>query len=88
MRSYDFAWLGRPIVLILAVLILLGLLVGVRGMLRRRAAPPGVQIDDSAAQNPALSLPFSACLLAAFVYGLILAADWHISGNRSGPGGL
>ena len=79
MRSYDYTWLGRPIVVILAVLILLGLLVGVRGMLRRRAAPAGVQIDDSAAQNPALSLPFAVCLLGALSYGLILAADWHFA---------
>ena len=76
-RSYGFEWLTRPIVLILAAIIVFTMIVAIRGAFRKNLIPEGVATDDSEAQDPAVSLPFGLCFLAIFVYAGFHALGWR-----------
>lgn len=76
-RSYGFEWLGRPIVLVLAALVVLTVVLAVRGAFRKNLVPEGVVTDDSEAKDPAVSLPFGLLYLAVFVYAGFKSLDWR-----------
>ena len=75
-RIHDgVGWLGRPIVLVLLVVIALTIFLAVRGVARQKLAgntPSG----EASEKNPGISLPVSLVLLLGFVYAAYSALAW------------
>jgi len=88
-RIHEFEWVTRPIVLILAGLVVFTLYVSGRRAIkdrRVRAAAgatgpetPKVQTGDSAGGDPALSLPLAILLCICFAYGLSQSLGWSFT---------
>lgn len=79
-QNQGWSMLGRPIVLIIIVLVVLTLLMAWRRFLRNRTVEAAQsQFGDAADKNDWLSLLFDVLLLGVFVYAIAAAIDWRAS---------
>ena len=77
LRSYEYTWLTRPIVIVLGLVIVLTIVLVARGAVRSKLLPSDIPRDDSDAKDPAVSLPFGIILGLCFVIAIALATDWR-----------
>lgn len=68
-------WLGRPIVIVLLIIICVTIFLAARGIAREKLAKK-VPKEKASETNPAVSLPLSVLLLAGFVWAGYTALDW------------
>jgi TctA family transporter len=68
-------WLGRPIVIVLMLIIVVTIFLAVRGVARDRLAGK-IPVGDAAEKNPAISLPCSLVLFGVFIWAGYTALDW------------
>lgn len=68
-------WLGRPIVLVLLLIIVLTIFLAVRGVARDKSAGT-VAAGEASEKNPAVSLPFAVLLFVGFACAAYTALDW------------
>ena len=73
----SYAWLSRPIVLVIVCLIVLTILLAARGIVKNRQTKD-TQAGEGRGFNPVVSLPFSIIVLCVFVGSVYIAADWDI----------
>jgi TctA family transporter len=79
MRIHQgFDWLGRPIVLLLLVVIALSVFAGWR-RLRKKNRFDKVRNDEDQAPNPVISLPLAAGVCGLFVWAAVQSLDWPAS---------
>jgi hypothetical protein len=71
----GLGWLGRPIVLILLLIIIVTIFLAARGVAREKLAG-NVPAGEASEKNPAVSLPFSLLLFVGFVWAGYTALDW------------
>ncbi|MAF47686.1 MAG: hypothetical protein CMM10_05450 [Rhodospirillaceae bacterium] len=77
MRAHDGAgWLGRPIVLIIAALILLTVILAARGIFRSKKSGDTPQAGEGAERNPVISTPFTVIIIALFAWALFDSQQW------------
>ncbi len=69
------AWLGRPIVIVLLLVIVATIFLAARGVARDKLAGR-VPVGEASERNPAVSLPLSALLFAMFSWAGYVALDW------------
>ncbi|MEP4380446.1 MAG: tripartite tricarboxylate transporter permease [Alphaproteobacteria bacterium] len=80
MRAYDGAsWVSRPIVLIIAGLVVLTLYFSVRGVIKTKATNSDSEMGEGAERNPLISLPFAMLLLLVFAWSCFEARQWPVS---------
>jgi putative tricarboxylic transport membrane protein len=76
-RVYDTSeWLQRPIVMVIAVIILITLLLVIRGIIKHKRLGEAPSQGEGAARNPVFSLPFAIVLFGVFICSALLASDW------------
>lgn len=68
-------WLGRPIVIVLIIVIVVTLFLAARGVAREKLAGR-VPKGEGSATNPSVSLPISFLLLLGFSWAGYTALDW------------
>lgn len=68
-------WLGRPIVVLLILVIVTTIILSVRGVAREKLADR-VPAGEASEKNPVMSLPFSLMLCIIFVYAGYTALAW------------
>jgi hypothetical protein len=68
-------WLGRPIVMVLILIIVVTIFLAVRGVARDKLAEK-TPAGDAAERNPAISLPCSLVLFGIFIWAGYTALDW------------
>jgi hypothetical protein len=68
-------WLGRPIVIVLLLVIVITIYLAARGIAREKLAG-NVPAGEASEKNPAVSLPFSLILFASFVWAAYFALEW------------
>lgn len=68
-------WLGRPIVILLLLVICVTIFLAARGVAREKLAGKIPQ-GEASEKNPAVSLPLSAILFALFAWAGYAALDW------------
>jgi len=68
-------WLGRPIVIVLLLIIITTIFLAVRGVAREKLAGK-VPAGEASERNPAISLPVSLALLVTFVWAGFTALAW------------
>ncbi|MGI9206227.1 MAG: tripartite tricarboxylate transporter permease, partial [Woeseiaceae bacterium] len=79
MRIHQgFGWLGRPIVLLLLVVIALSVFTGGRRLKKKNRTESSSKGAEEAA-NPVLSLPLSAGLCAVFIWAAVQSLGWPAS---------
>jgi putative tricarboxylic transport membrane protein len=77
MRAHSgVGWLQGPVVLIILAITILTLALAVRGMIKTRKNDDAPEVGEGSERNPMISLPFSAILLALFVWAAIEALAW------------
>ena len=74
----SYAWLSRPIVLVIVGLIVLTILLAARGIVKNRQTKDTQEAGEGRGFNPVVSLPFSVIVLCVFVGSVYIAADWDI----------
>ena len=74
----SYAWLSRPIVLVIVCLIVLTILLAARGIVKNRQTKDTQETGEGRGFNPVVSLPFSIIVLCVFVGSVYIAADWDI----------
>ena len=74
----SYAWLSRPIVLVIVCLIVLTILLAARGIVKNRQTKDTQEAGEGRGFNPVVSLPFSIFVLCVFVGSVYIAADWDI----------
>ena len=74
----SYAWLSRPIVLVIVCLIVLTILLAARGIVKNRQTKDTQEAGEGRGFNPVVSLPFSIIVLCVFVGSVYIAADWDI----------
>ena len=74
----SYAWLSRPIVLVIVCLIVLTILLAARGIVKNRQTKDTQEAGEGRGFNPVVSLPFSVIVLCVFVGSVCIAADWDI----------
>ena len=74
----SYAWLSRPIVLVIVCLIVLTILLAARGIVKNRQTKDTQEAGEGRGFNPVVSLPFSSVVLCVFVGSVYIAADWDI----------
>ena len=74
----SYAWLSRPIVLVIVCLIVLTILLAARGIVKNRQTKDTQEAGEGRGFNPVVSLPFSVIVLCVFVGSVYIAADWDI----------
>jgi TctA family transporter len=70
-------WLGRPIVIVLLLIIAVTLFLAARGVGRAKLAGT-VPKGEASEKNPAVSLPLSLFLLVTFAWAGYTALDWPL----------
>jgi TctA family transporter len=68
-------WLGRPIVIVLLLLIITTVFLAIRGVAREKLTGK-VTAGEAAESNPVISLPCSMLLFGVFVWAGVTALDW------------
>jgi putative tricarboxylic transport membrane protein len=68
-------WLGRPIVIVLVLIIAVTIFLAVRGVARDKLAGK-VPAGEASERNPAVSFPISLILLVTFVWAAYTALAW------------
>ncbi len=68
-------WLGRPIVIVLLLIIITTIFLAVRGVAREKLAGK-VPAGEASERNPAISLPVSLALFVTFVWAGFTALAW------------
>ncbi|MFQ6006756.1 MAG: tripartite tricarboxylate transporter permease, partial [Woeseia sp.] len=68
-------WLGRPIVVVLLLVIVVTIFLAARGVAREKLVGK-VHAGEASEKNPAVSLPLSLILFAIFVWAGYSALDW------------
>ncbi|HEY5608825.1 MAG TPA: tripartite tricarboxylate transporter permease [Alphaproteobacteria bacterium] len=78
--AYSWDWIFRPIVLVLFAGVVVTVLLVIRDQQRKRRpdATPAAALDVEA-ENPLVSLPFSALACIAFGYAVIASIGWPYS---------
>jgi TctA family transporter len=71
----GLAWLNRPIVIVLLLLIVITIFLAIRGVAREKLAG-NVPAGEASEKNPAISLPLSLILFVIFVWAGYKALDW------------
>ena len=66
----GIGWLGRPIVIVLLIIILVTIFLAVRGVARDKLAGK-VPAGEASERNPAVSFPISLILFVTFAWQLI-----------------
>ena len=74
----SYAWLSRPIVLVIVCLIVLTILLAARGIVKNRQTKDTQEAGEGRGFNPVVSLPFSIIVFCVFVGSVYIAADWDI----------
>jgi len=75
-RIYEGpGWLGRPIVLVLLLIIVITIFLAVRGIARDKSAGT-IAAGEASEKNPVVSLPFSLLLFVGFAWAAYAALDW------------
>ena len=74
----SYAWLSRPIVLVIVCLIVLTIFLAARGIVKNRQTKDTQEAGEGRGFNPVVSLPFSVIVLCVFVGSVYIAADWDI----------
>ncbi|MBN08042.1 MAG: hypothetical protein CMM45_09440 [Rhodospirillaceae bacterium] len=74
----SYAWLSRPIVLVIVCLIVLTIFLAARGIVKNRQTKDTQEAGEGRGFNPVVSLPFSIIVLCVFVGSVYIAADWDI----------
>ena len=74
----SYAWLSRPIVLIIMSLIVLTILLAARGVVKNRQSGDTQEVGEGRGFNPILSLPFSLIVFGVFMGAIVIAADWDV----------
>ncbi|MAI11755.1 MAG: hypothetical protein CBD27_07005 [Rhodospirillaceae bacterium TMED167] len=74
----SYAWLSRPMVLLIVCLIVLTILLAARGIVKNRQTKDTQEAGEGRGFNPIVSLPFSIIVLCVFVSSVYIAADWDI----------
>ena len=74
----SYAWLSRPMVLLIVCLIVLTILLAARGIVKNRQTKDTQEAGEGRGFNPIVSLPFSIIVLCVFVGSVYIAADWDI----------
>lgn len=74
----SYAWLSRPMVLLIECLIVLTILLAARGIVKNRQTKDTQEAGEGRGFNPVVSLPFSIIVLCVFVGSVYIAADWDI----------
>ena len=74
----SYAWLSRPIVLVIVCLIVLTILLAARGIVKNRQTKDTQEAGEGRGFNPVVSMPFSIIVLCVFVGSVYIAADWDI----------
>jgi len=74
----SYAWLGRPIVLVIMALIVVTIILAARGVVKNKQSGDQQEQGEGRGFNPIISFPFSAFILVAFSFAVYQASDWDI----------
>ena len=74
----SYAWLSRPIVLIIMGLIVVTIILAARGIVKNRQSGDKPEVGEGRGLNPIMSLPFSLLILGIFAGASAMAANWDI----------
>lgn len=69
-------WMTRPIVLIIAAIVVFTIFMAVRAAIKSRREDDQPVLGEGAGQNPILSTPFSVLLFGTFGWALVTAQQW------------
>jgi TctA family transporter len=82
-RVYDgMEWLERPIVIVIAAIIIFTLLYVIRGIIRQKRSGEVATKGEGAGGNPIFSLPFAVVVFILFCSAALLTGDWPTSVKR------
>ncbi|MBT5031728.1 MAG: tripartite tricarboxylate transporter permease, partial [Proteobacteria bacterium] len=71
----GYGWLGRPIVVVLLLIIVVSTFLAVCGIARQKKAGK-IPAGEASEKNPAVSLPLSILLCILFIWAGYTALDW------------
>jgi TctA family transporter len=74
----SYAWLSRPIVLIIMGLIVVTIILAARGIVKNRQSGDKPEVGEGRGLNPIMSLPFSLLILSIFAGASAMASNWDI----------
>jgi TctA family transporter len=75
----GYGWLGRPIVVVIMVLVAITVFLGVRGLKATRDVQETLVQGEGSERNPLISLPLSALLLVVFLGAGLMSLAWPAS---------
>ncbi|MBT5049037.1 MAG: tripartite tricarboxylate transporter permease [Rhodospirillaceae bacterium] len=76
-QTHKLAWMGRPIVLIIAVLAILVFVLSLTGILKRKAAKVDSQADlGNEPESPRVSFVLAVVMSLLFAYTVFTATQW------------
>ena len=78
----GFGWLQRPIVIVIAIIIVVTLFMSFRGILKAQSSGNGPEAGEGSERNPYLSLPLSLALSGIFIWAYFEAQKWQVDVNR------
>ena len=88
LQKYTWDWLLRPVSGIIAALAVLTIVLSAAGIIKQRRESPDTVTGETAATGREAelqkftSLPFSAVMLAVFIYAIVEASGWRQEGGR------
>ena len=74
----SYAWLMRPIVLIIIALIVITIILAARGIVKNRQSNDRQEQGEGRGFNPVISLPFSIMILTVFTVAVYIAVGWDV----------
>ena len=82
-RGASWLW-ERPLVIVIALLCLVTVILGARGITRLKRQDDGSRgvEGEGSERNPLVSLPLSAFWVLVFGYALIVSLDWPVGARR------
>jgi hypothetical protein len=82
----NYAWLTRPVCLILLAFIILTIILSARGVISRRASiDKSVEVGEGLMHNPTFSIVLSGFLLVLFIFAGIVALFFPTAESRQFP---
>ena len=81
-ETHDYAWLTRPIVLVLGAIILLTIAIVVRGMMRQTESSAGQARSEGVVRHYGVAIALSVVMAGVFSYAAVMASGWrYLVGN-------
>jgi len=74
----SYAWLSRPLVLIIMGLIVITIILAARGVVKNKQSGDQQEQGEGRGFNPVMSLPFSVLIFVVFAVAVYQASEWDI----------